>query len=136
MDALKILSPGVAVEGVVGLPQLPVFVGIGIPAAVDAVEIVVALCSLDQVAVTVGGGGDGGGGLRSEVSIHIVGLGGLLPGGDEALVVDGTNLVDAAQGTIGLYTPGIVMGVEDPLEVSADTKAVGIRLLCQSGFGL
>ena len=84
------------------------------------------------------------------MAVHVVGRGGLLPGGDEALVVDGAYLVDAAQGSVGLYAAGIVVGVEDPLEVAADAlvvrwrtigysgmgNGIGVGLFCQAGLGL
>ena len=116
VDAFEVLSPGVAVQGVVGLPLLSVLIGISIAAAVDTVEVLVAVGSLDEVAVAVGSGGES---LSCLTHIHIVGGCGLLPGGDEPLVVDGSYLVDATVGPIGLHTAGIVVRVENPLEVSA-----------------
>ena len=50
----EVLSPGVAVERVVGQPLLTVLVCVGVAAAVDAEEVVVALSTLHQVTVSVG----------------------------------------------------------------------------------
>ena len=57
MNTLEVLSPGVADDAVVGLPLLSVLVAEGIAAAVDAIEVVVAVGGFQEVAVAVGGGG-------------------------------------------------------------------------------
>ena len=122
-----------AVQRVVGLPLLAELIGEGIAAAVDTVEVTIALGTFHEVAVAVGSGREStrrrsvgsGGGIA--MFVHIVGGGGLLPSGDETLVVDGTYLVDAAQSSVGLHTTRIVVGVENPLEVAADAMLVDGR---------
>ncbi len=69
------------------------------------------------------------------MAVHVVGGRGFLPRGDEPLVVDGTNLVDTAQGSVGLYAAGVVVRVEYPLEVAADTDAVVVCFLGQASLG-
>ena len=117
-----------AVEGVVGLPRLSELVLAGIAAAVDAVEVGVALGCFQEGVVAVGSCFDGGitavYGTGGAVAVEIVGGGGLFPDGGEAFVVDWAHLVDAAQGTVGLHTAGVVVAGKEPLEVTADTGAV------------
>ena len=118
-------------QRIVSLPLLAELIGEGIAAAVNTVEITIAFGAFHEVAVTVGSSRGGVSGKTADhsrttvriiaLAVHIVGGGGLLPGSDEPLVVDGTYLVDAAQGSVGLHTTWIVVGVEDPLEVAADT---------------
>jgi hypothetical protein len=128
-----------AIERVVGLPLLSELVGESITSAVDAVEVVIALGTLYEVAVAVGSGGEStrwrnvgsGGGIA--LAIHIVGSGGFLPGSDETFIIDRTNLVNAAIGSVGLYASGIVVLVENPLEMSADAV---LGIFCQTGFSL
>ena len=96
-----------------------------ITSAVDAVEVMIVLSTFYEVAVAVGSGGEStrwrnvgsGGGIA--LAIHIVGSGGFLPGSDETFIIDRTNLVNAAQRTVGLYASGVIVRIEDPLEVTA-----------------
>ena len=109
----EVLSPGVAVEGIVSKPLLAEFIGIGIATAVDAVEVMIAFGSLYEIDVTVGCGGDcrcGTATYRTVVlAIYVVGWCGFFPDGGETLVVDGADLVDATQGAIRLRAAWVVM---------------------------
>ena len=57
VNARKVLSPRVAQQTVVGLPLLSVLIHEGVTTTVDAIEVVVAVSALDEVAITVGSGG-------------------------------------------------------------------------------
>ena len=125
MDAGKVLTPGVAEKRVVGQPRLTELVSEGIATTVDAVEVVIAVSAFDEVTVAVSGGGDGRG-ITSTYStvvlaVHIVCGGGFFPDGSETFVIDGADFVDATVGTVGLDTTGVVVGIENPLEMTADT---------------
>ena len=122
MNTLEVLSPRVAQQAVVGLPQLAVLILEGIAAAVDAVEVVVAVSTFDKVVVSVCSGNTTANGTLGSITllVHIIGRGRLFPNGGEALVVDGAYLVDTAQGPVGLGTARVVVRGEEPLEVAAD----------------
>ena len=66
------------------------------------------------------------------LAVHVVGRGRLLPGGDQAFVVDGAYLVNTPQCTVGLDATGVVVRVEYPLEVTADAVP---GTFCQTGLG-
>ena len=135
IDALEVLSPGMAMQGVVSQPFLSEFILEGIASAVDAVEVVIVRCSLYEVYVPVGCGFVGCCGTATHITaaVHIVSWGRLLPGCDQSFVVDRTNLVNAAIGSVWLYASGIVVRVENPLEMSADAV---LGIFCQTGFSL
>ena len=54
MDAFKVLSPRMAVKGVVSLPWLSELIRKGIATTIDAVDIMIVLGTLDKVAIPVG----------------------------------------------------------------------------------
>ena len=66
--------------------------------------------------------------------MEAVGHRGLLPNGEKAFVVHGANLVDAAEGAIGLHTAWVVVRDEEPLEMTADAEAILKGMFCQMGF--
>ena len=121
----KVLTPGVAVERVVSYPLLTKLIDKSIATTIDAIEVMIALSALDKVAVAICSSEDGRGKTSSygtvAVAIHIIGWGRLFPDGSKSFVVDGTYLIDATQGSIGLGAPWIVVGDKEPLEMSADT---------------
>ena len=128
------------IKGIVGEPLLFEFIGIGIATAVDAVKVMITFGTLYEIDIMVGGGGDCCCGTATYgtvvLAIHVIGRCGLFPDGGETLVIDGTNLIDTPQGTIGLCPPRIVMRGEEPLEMSANalTRCVCESLFCQTGL--
>ena len=121
----KVLTPGVAVECVVSYPLLAKLIDKSIATTIDAIEVMIAFSALDKVAVAICSSEDGRGKTSSygtvAVTVHIIGWGRLFPDGSKSFVVDGPNLVDATQGSIGLGAPWVVVGDKEPLEMSADT---------------
>ena len=121
----KVLTPGVAVERVVSYPLLAKLIDKSIATTIDTIEVMIALSALDKVVVAICSSGKGRGKTLAyriiAVAIHIIGWGRLFPDGSKSFVVDGTYLIDATQGSIGLGAPWIVVGDKEPLEMSADT---------------
>ena len=122
-------------QRVVSQPFLSEFILEGIASAVDAVEVVIVSCSLYEVYVPVGCGFVSCCGTATHITatVHIVSWGRLFPSCDQSFVVDRTNLVNAAIGSVWLYASGIVVRVENPLEMSADAV---LGIFCQTGFSL
>ena len=136
----EVLPPRMTIEGIVSEPLLPELIGIGIAAAVDAVEVMIALSALQKVGISVGCYS-----VCRRVTatyrpiallVSVIGWRGLFPDGGEPLVVDRANLVDTTQSTIGLCAARVVMRGEEPLEMSANALSgcVCKCLLCQTGL--
>ena len=128
----EVLSPGVAIQRVVCLPPLSEFILISIAATIDAIQVLPAISTTQQVAVPVGSSQSttritlG----RIALFIHIVCRCRLFPDGGKTFIVDGANLVDTSQCSVWLHTSGIVVRREDPLEMSTDI----LCLFCQTCF--